>query len=91
MTQQEAVWIVDVWDIEYSKFALTRNTINQWYEAERILSGRDKISPRSCSCEWRVVARQVHALRNQHDVEIQKLYNESKTTTPKRGRKKQGV
>lgn len=86
MTKEEAVWIVDEWDVKYAKFALTRSTIGHWYEAERILLDKVLVNPRSCSCEWRVLARQVHALRNQREAEIEKLYNEAKTPI-KRGRK----
>lgn len=77
MTTEEAVWIVEVFD-KVRDLALRNKTIDKWYEAERILRGWDKTQPRSCSCEYRTLARLVQSFRSQYDSEIMRLYNEAK-------------
>jgi hypothetical protein len=93
LTIEEAVWLKEVYDKEVHGRTLRGKAMAGYYEAERIMSGWDKPQIRGCSCQWRVVAMGVHALRQRHNDEINKLYDEylQSKNTPKRGRKKASV
>jgi hypothetical protein len=52
-------------DEEFPKYkgrTLMKQTLFAYYEAERILLGREKISKRGCSCQLRDLADNVHQL-----------------------------
>ena len=91
LTTEDAKWIIEYYDKEVNGRTLRGKVMEGYYEAERILSGWDKTQPRGCSCQWRQVAMGVHALRNRHNDEIIKLYEQATKPTPKRGRKKASV
>ena len=76
MTQSEAVYIVEKW-YPIRDMALKNNTIDVWLEAERILRGWDKIQSRSCSCEYKALARMVKSFYSQYEVDIKELYGET--------------
>lgn len=76
MTTEEAVYIMEKW-YPIKDMALNNKTISVWYEAERILRGWDKTQPRSCSCEYRTLARLVHSFYSQYETEIKKLYGKA--------------
>lgn len=73
MTKEEAVWLVDVF-LPYWNRGLRGNTIDVWYEAERILRDKDKIEPRSCPCHWKGMAMEIKARYSQRQAEIEQLY-----------------
>ena len=90
MTTEEAVWLVEVFLPKWNH-GLRGNTMDYWYEAERILKGADKIEPRSCPCHWKGLAMEVKARYSQHQETITKLYEDYKNPTPEplaRGRKR---
>ena len=76
MTTKEAVYIMEKW-FPIRDGALNNPTIGVWYETERILRGWDKTQPRSCSCEYRVLARLVKSFFSQYESEIRELYGEA--------------
>ena len=73
MTIEEAVYIVEKW-YPIRNGSLNKKTIGVWYEAERILRRWDNAQPRSCSCEYRTLARLVHSFYNQYETEVKELY-----------------
>ncbi len=76
MTTEEAVYIVEKW-YPIRDGALRSNTIGVWYEAERILRGWDEIQARSCSCEYKTLARMVKSFYSQYEAEIKELYGKA--------------
>lgn len=76
MTTEEAVYIMEKW-YPIRDMALNNKTIGVWYEAERILRGWDKTQPRSCSCEYRTLARLVKSFFSQHEATIKELYGKA--------------
>lgn len=76
MTTEEAVYIVEKW-YPIRDMALNNKTIGVWYEAERILRGWDKTQPRSCSCEYRTLARLVKSYYSQYESQVMELYGET--------------
>lgn len=76
MTTEEAVYIVEKW-YPIRDGSLNKKTIGVWYEAERILRGWDKTQPRSCSCEYRTLARLVKSYYSQYESKVMELYGEA--------------
>ena len=97
MTKAEAKYIVDYFDVKCNGRGFKGDVKNCYQEAERILLGKEQQNNRGCTCEYPVLCRMVHNLREQYNDEIMKLYNEeehtekllqTKSKTPKSKRKK---
>ena len=73
MTLEEAVYIMEKW-YPIRDGSLNKKTIGVWFEAERILRGWDKIQVRTCSCEYKTLARLVKSFFSQYETEIRGLY-----------------
>jgi hypothetical protein len=53
----------------YRGKTLMKETLMAYYEAERILEGREKINKRSCSCQLGDLANKVHMLYGKYQKE----------------------
>ena len=53
MTQSEKLWLKNTFIVDYFSIdaVLTDKVLGAYYEAERILTGEDKIRKRGCKCE----------------------------------------
>ena len=78
MTQKDAIFLKE----EFEKNALGRilkgRVLDTYYEAERILRGWDKPQRRSCSCDFKNMARITTSLFEQNYDTINKLYEQAK-------------
>lgn len=77
MTLQEAIWLKEVFIDKHQGLILKGETLKAYYEAERILKGKDKIDKRPCTCQFKDLARIVNSLVDQYQSEIERLYEES--------------
>ena len=79
MTQEEAVWLKEHFEKKCYKATIKGHVLGCYYEAERILRGKDKINKRGCACQYRDMAKTVNSMFDQHQVTINKLYEEAKS------------
>lgn len=61
MSKEEKTFLLEEW-LPVKGTTLRGPTLSLYYEAERILEGREKINKRSCSCALRGMAENVHNL-----------------------------
>jgi len=75
LTYKEAEWLVN-----FSKntlgLKLQGDVVNQYYEAERLLMGKDKINRRGCTCHYKSLAKMVSSLWDQYKQKVLDIYNE---------------
>jgi len=81
---KEAEWLV-----EFSKntlgLKLQGQVLEDYYEAERLLKGKDEIDKRSCTCHYKSLAKMVNSLWDQYKQTVLDIYNEGpKEETKKR-------
>ena len=81
MTTQEAIWLKEEFITKHQGRMLKGATLNAYYEAERVLKGKDKIDRRPCTCQFKDLARLVNSLVEQYQSEIDRLYEEEKRNT----------
>ena len=81
MTTQDAIWLREEFIGKHQGKILKGATLNAYYEAERVLKGKDKIDRRPCTCQFKDLARIVNSLVEQYQSEIDRLYEENKNNT----------
>ena len=79
MTTQDAIWLKEEFIAKHQGLILKGATLNAYYEAERILKGKDSVNKRPCTCQYKDLARIVNSLVDQYQYEIDKLYEEGNT------------
>jgi len=78
MTQEEAVWLKEHFEKKCKGATIKGNVLGCYYEAERILRGKDKINRRGCACQYKDLARVVNSMFDQYSTQINELYEEAK-------------
>ena len=80
LTYDEAKWLVD-----FSKntlgLRLQGKVVEDYYEAERLLRGLDKIDRRSCTCHYKSLAKMVSSLWDQYKQQVTEVYDNGPTKT----------
>lgn len=77
MTRQEAIWLRDVFEKEAFGRIFKREVPGKYWEAERILYGRDAIEVPSCTCAWKNTAMRVNSKYESMKAMIYELANSS--------------
>ena len=78
MTQKEAIFLKEEFEKNALGLILKGRVLDTYYEAERILRGWDKPNRRSCSCDFKNMARITTSLFEQNYETINKLYEQAK-------------
>ena len=78
MTQEQAIFLVEKFEKQALGRILKGEVLEYYYKAEMILRGWDRKKPRSCTCEYKNMARIVASLYDQHKTEAHRLYEEAK-------------
>lgn len=76
MTREQAVWLKEEFIANHQGKILKGATLNAYYEAERILRGKDKIDRRGCSCQHKDLSKAVNSMIDQYTPNINQLYDE---------------
>lgn len=71
MSEQEEKWLEEVFP-QHRGRTIRKETLSVYYEAERLLRGKEKIEKRSCSCQFRSMAESVHVLYDRWNAERKK-------------------
>jgi hypothetical protein len=75
MTRQEAIWLRDVFEKTAYGRQFKRDVPGKYWEAERILYGRDSIDPPSCTCMYRNTAIRINSKYDSMKAMIYELAN----------------
>lgn len=78
MTHEHAIWLKEHFEKKCYRATLKGSTVGCYYEAERILRGKDKINKRGCTCQHKDMGKLVNSMFDQYSAQINKLYEEAK-------------
>lgn len=76
LTKEQAQYILNG-EKSYRGLILRGKVLDWYYETERLLRGKEKTSPRSCSCEYKAMIKAIHSLISQHRGYLEELVNEN--------------
>jgi hypothetical protein len=80
MTRQEAIWLRDVFEKKAYGRQFKRDVPGHYWEAERILYGRDAIDPPSCTCMYRNTSIRINSKYDSMKAMIYELANSGDET-----------
>ena len=67
MTQEQAKWLVEVWNPRCYQRIWRKEVPGMSFEAERIMKGWEHSQPRSCTCHYKAAALQINSLYDQNE------------------------